>query len=246
MNENKQVKIFNDIHPQVDLETLLRGLGGGGDNPQIRDEAKWACTVVEELARPRGMCGLCQFELGETGSLKVIAPDNLEPVRLEIGKRGVELLKGAKSLQISFVTLGNGVQKLAAELKSSGDMLKDYLLDTALVFALYHAGQVINQFAEETARAKSWGVGPRLSPGSLQSWPLEDQAVLADLLPIAQIGMEIRSSSLLYPLKSASSMVGMGPGYTDSQVGTVCRWCRNQKNCPIQMAGLNQQPACSS
>lgn len=231
--------ILEDIPTRVDLQRLLSAIGGDRKIPGIRDEAQWACETVEQLAKPKAIVGIFQIDRFETDTITVVSEDISEPVQVEIGPRGVNLLEGAQCVQISFITLGMQMQYPKDDTQKHDKMLKQYLLDTASILALYHAGQRVNQHAEKFAAEKSWGVSRRLSPGDLRAWALSGQCVLGKLLPVEQIGIEIKTSGLLYPLKSASSLIGIGSGLTDDRVGTICQWCRDQKTCPIKLSELD-------
>jgi len=231
--------ILENIPTQVDFQRLLNAIGGDRKIPGIRAEAQWACETVEQLAKPKAIVGIFQIDRIETDTITITSEDISEPVKLEIGKRGVSLLEGANCVQVSFVTLGMNMQSQNDDLQKQDKMLKQYLLDTASILALYHAGRIVDQHAEKIAAVKSWGVSRRLSPGDLRAWALCGQCVLGKLLPVEQIGIEIKTSGLLYPLKTASSLIGIGPGLTSDRVGTICQWCRNQKTCPITLSKLD-------
>jgi hypothetical protein len=235
-----QMAVLENIPIQVDFQGLLSAIGGDRKIPGIRAEAQWACETVEQLAKPKAIVGIFQIDRLETDTITIISEDISEPVKLEIGKKGVGLLEGASCVQVSFVTLGMKMQSQNEDLQKQNKMLKQYLLDTASILALYHVGQLVNQHAENIAAEKNWGVSRRLSPGDLRAWALSDQCVLGKLLPVEQIDIEIKTSGLLYPLKSASSLIGIGPGLTDGRVGTICQWCSNQKTCPIKLSKLDE------
>lgn len=231
--------VLENIQTQVDFQRLLSAIGGDRKIPEIWDEAQWACLTVEQLAKPKAIVGIFQIDRLGTDTITISSEDISEPVKLEIGKRGVGLLEGATCVQVNFVTLSMKMQYQNDDLLKQDNMLKQYLLDTALILVLYHAGQIVNQHAEKIAAEKSWGVSRRLSPGDLCAWALGGQCVLGKLLPVEQIGIEIKTNGLLYPLKSASSLIGIGPGLTDNRVGTICQWCGNQKTCPIKLSKLD-------
>jgi hypothetical protein len=85
--------------------------------------------------------------------------------------------------------------------------------------------------AEARARQLQWGVGPRISPGALPGWPMADIPVLCGLLPLAEAGLACSDQGVMYPLKSAVGLIGIGPGYGKSTVGSVCHLCRHRERC---------------
>ena len=62
-------------------------------------------------------------------------------------------------------------------------------------------------------------------------WNVRGQRDLLSLIPIDEIGVTLTSSYMLVPQKSGSGLIGTGPGYEQSQVGTLCHWCSLQSSC---------------
>lgn len=234
------MQTIENVPVEIDFKRLVRALGGQRMIPRIQTEAQWAIETAKQLARPKAILDVFSIKRLGASCVVVTSDAHPEPVMLEVGNRGVELLANAECVQISFVTLGDQLQNYAGELNRNGEMLKQYILDTALVLALYHLGQTVNAIAEKTAAQKGWGVSRRLSPGDLRGWALDGQLALGKLLPVEKIGMQIRAGGLLSPLKSASGLIGLGPAYTEDRVGTVCQWCRSRKTCPIILSGISQ------
>ncbi len=85
--------------------------------------------------------------------------------------------------------------------------------------------------AEETAAGLGWGVSPSLSPGSLVGWSQRGQRDLCALLQLDDIGVRLNEYCVLEPHKSASGLIGLGPGYESARVGSVCKYCALQKTC---------------
>ena len=106
-----------------------------------------------------------------------------------------------------------------------------YMLDSAGVVALGAVGEALRCLVEDTAAELGWGVSPSLSPGSLVGWALRDQQALCSLLPLEDIGVHLTRRCVLQPQKSASGLVGLGPGYDTARVGSVCKYCALQKTC---------------
>ena len=105
------------------------------------------------------------------------------------------------------------------------------MLDSVGVVALGAVGDVLRGVVEKRAADLGWGVGAALAPGSLVGWPMRGQQELCSLLPLEEIGVRLNRSFVLEPHKSASMLVGIGPGYTASRVGSVCRFCSLAGRC---------------
>ena len=105
------------------------------------------------------------------------------------------------------------------------------MLDTVGVVALGAVGEMLRDMVEKRAAELNWGVGDALAPGSLVGWSHRGQRALCALLPLETIGVVLNASCVLEPHKSASMLVGIGPDYTSSRVGSVCRFCALADSC---------------
>ena len=230
------MEIVQGCNLDVDVRRLLRALGDARMQEQMTDTAEWAVDRLHNIIMPKAVLDHFVVEVTTENEVVLKTHDSQRLVPLQIGKMGVRFLKEARYVQVSFATLGDGLQRLNDELAKGRQLIKQYVLDTAAVLALDCLGKIINGYAEKLAADKGWGVGRRLSPGDLFGWELHEQGVLGGLLPVDRIGITIKSSSVLYPLKSASGVVGIGPGYAEKHVRTVCEWCRHQKSCPVYVS----------
>jgi hypothetical protein len=149
---------------------------------------------------------------------------------LRIGPKA-DLLRGAERALVSVVTIGSELERRVHELQAAGEGLRSYLLDSAGVVALGAVSEAIRCLAEEAAADHEWGVSPSLSPGSLVGWPLVGQRELCALLPLDAIGVQLNSHCVLVPYKSVSGLIGLGPGYGASRVGSVCKYCSLRNTC---------------
>lgn len=228
--------LFENIPVEIDLQRMLYALGGGSQAVEMKDVALWAIETTSQLVQPKALVGYFDIASRSSETLTLFSENRADAVMLRTGEKGVELLDDACCAQISFVTIGEGLQVVEDDLKNKEDLLRRYFLDVAAVLALEQVGQSVNRMAEIRARQEGWGVGSRISPGDLNSWSIEEQSKLGTLLPIDRIGIQIKPGGMLFPLKSASSLVGMGSSYSEKKVGTICKWCRNQKSCLIRVS----------
>ena len=141
------------------------------------------------------------------------------------------LLANAQRVVVSVITIGPELEQRVEELQSTGEVLQAYLLDSAGVVALGAVGEAVRCLVEETAAELGWGVSPYLSPGSLVGWRLQGQRMLCALLPVDAIGVRLNKHHVLEPHKSASGLVGIGPGYETATVGSVCKYCALKNTC---------------
>ena len=149
---------------------------------------------------------------------------------LNIGPHA-HLAEPARKAFISVNSIGPRLDEAVGELNRRGEMLAAYLLDSVGVVALSKVGEAANHMVETYAREEGWGVGARLSPGSLKGWPTDRQRELCALLDLPAAGLTLSDSGLLIPFKSASGFIGAGPGYRRKSVGSVCGLCNLRETC---------------
>lgn len=221
--------ILREIPIRLKAEDIIASPNQGQHRPALLRLAEEAISLGQTLWQPA--CVYDWFDVlsveGERATFS--GPNGTETV-LEIGRKA-DLMAPARRAVVGVVTIGPALEQKVRELQAAGDSMMSYLLDSAGVVALGAAGEALRCVAEETAEELGWGVSPSLSPGSLVGWPLRGQHALCGLLPLEQIGVRLTKHAVLEPHKSASGLVGLGPGYESTRVGSVCKYCALQKTC---------------
>jgi len=223
------VQIVRDIPLALEVDKIATALGRGKRLPGFEAEIEWAIAAFEEVWAPAALIDLLPVRSLAGQAVTLQRPDGAEAV-LHLGPKA-DLLAPAELVQVSVNTVGPGLDRLVREIQAGGDSLKAYLLDSVGVLALAQAGAAVTRLAEAEAADRGWGVGRRLSPGSLIGWPLTGQRELCALLPLEGIGVQLNQSCVLIPFKSGSAVIGLGPGYQSRRVGSVCRWCVHASTC---------------
>jgi len=124
------------------------------------------------------------------------------------------------------LTVGGALEEKAV---SSGDLLRQYYLETLADLAL---GSVAQTFEKYLKRRFGLGKISSMSPGSLPDWPLTEQTALFSLLgdTQAEIGVRLTDSLLMIPRKSISGL------YFQTEISFVsCQLCE-RKRCPGRRA----------
>ena len=89
------------------------------------------------------------------------------------------------------------------------------------------AAEKMAKHLKEYAQKKQMGISDSFSPGYCE-WSVAEQQKLFSLLPDKFCGVQLSESSLMYPIKSVSGIIGIGTGV--EQKGYQCNWC-NDLNC---------------
>jgi hypothetical protein len=168
--------------------------------------------------------------VGDQVYLEVDGRDQETVGRLTVGPKA-DLLAPAERVVAAVLTIGPALERRVRELHSAGKSLLAYMLDSVGVLALGATGEALRAMAEERAAQMGWGVSAALSPGSLLGWRVTGQRELCALLSLEEIGVKLNSHSVLEPQKSASVVIGLGPGYESAHVGSMCRYCSLADTC---------------
>ncbi len=199
-------------------------------SPTIQKATEEAIELAYQLIEPSALYSWFEVVSIEEQHVIIKSETSHQEKRLFIGPY-VSELKKAQQVIIEVHTLGPVLEEKVQELSGSGEMLPGYLLDCAGVVALGKVNQGIHRMVEQVAAEKGWGVGASLSPGSLQGWPLNNQFHLCSMLDLSQIGVRVTDSHLLIPVKSVSSMIGIGSDYTKKKVSSMCHLCNLRDTC---------------
>jgi hypothetical protein len=197
-------------------------------SPSLLRSAAGAIERGRELFAPAAVYD--EFPvLGIEGENLIVGADG-SSARLRIGPK-IDLLAPAGRVLVAVDTIGPALEARVEQLHREGEALAAYMLDSVGVVGLGAVGEAVRAIVERRAAGLGWGVGAALAPGSLIGWPLRGQRELCALLPLEEIGVVLNDSYVLVPHKSSSVLIGFGPGYTASRVGSVCRFCSLSDTC---------------
>jgi len=196
--------------------------------PHVVRAAEDAIARARELLQARAVYACLEVLAVDDEGARVRGPAG-EAV-LRVGPH-VDVLAPARQVVAAVGTIGPELDERVAELGRSERRLDALLLDNAGVVAVGAIGEAVRRMVEEMAAARGWGVSACLAPGSLVGWPVQEQRTLCGLLPLEQIGVQVHGDGVLYPLKSASWLIGIGPGYASHTVGSMCHLCSLSKTC---------------
>ena len=221
--------ILRDIPIALKAEDIIASPNRGHHRLALLKQAEEAIALGQTLWQPACVYDWFDVHSVEGERATVASSDGTETV-LQIGTKA-DLVAPAHRAVVGVVTIGPALERKVRELQSVGENMMSYLLDSAGVVALGVASEALRCLAEEAAEELGWGVSPSLSPGSLVGWPLRGQHELCGLLPLEQIGVRLTNHAVLEPHKSASGLIGLGPDYESTRVGSVCKYCALQKTC---------------
>jgi len=164
----------------------------------------------------------------------VIRCDN-RPTVLNLGHSSI-FIKDASYVLVAAYSAGSEIEKAIQKSSEKEELLVSFFLDLIGLLVLEKTGDIVKRIAEQKASELDWGVSPFLSPGSIHGWELEEQLKLCPLLPLNDINVQIRDDSVLVPFKSLSCLIGIGPEYKTTLVGTTCQICSQKNDCPMKQS----------
>lgn len=196
--------------------------------PHVLQAAEEAIALARTLGQPVALYEWLDVVAIQGNVVRVSGPSGQGV--LDIGPHA-SLLEPARQVVVAVGTLGPALEARVQELNDAGQALNALLLDSAGVVAVGAIGEALRCLAEETAIDQGWGVSPSLAPGSLVGWAVEGQPALCGLLPLEEIGVTLNHYGILEPFKSASWLIGIGPGYEARHVGSMCHLCALSDTC---------------
>ncbi|MCG8635521.1 MAG: hypothetical protein MI863_16930 [Desulfobacterales bacterium] len=219
----------------IEFEELAEKIQMSGNNPAILKAAEAVFKKNRGIWQPAAVYQWFAFNTGNTKGIGTIlrsGPGEADSVDICTGHSG-RFLTEASHVLTAVYTAGSKIDDAAAEASRTNDFLGAHFLDLLGLLVLEKTEARVKQLAEEKAVSAGWGVSPFLSPGSVHGWNLEEQVKLAGLLPVKNIHVDISETAVFSPFKTISCLIGIGPGYTRTEVGSTCQVCSKRKDCPM-------------
>jgi len=191
------------IDPQVIL--AVHGYGAARKPRSVVVEmASSAAAEAEGLVRPRAIYR--EFSIARLDKNSLTLENE---TRFSIGRKISELWEGSRALGIALYTLGPDLEERVSFLTQEGRQMEALSLDIAGTVVLGLLGMQVQQMACRRLGEKGEEAGPWLNPGYLD-WPLTDQRLIFDILPVDSIGVKLNDSCMMIPRKSVTICAGIG------------------------------------
>lgn len=132
------------------------------------------------------------------------------------------LIRKAEKAALFVCTAGEGVGRWSKELMSEGDLMKGYVVDVVGSEIVEKAMDKIQDILEADMKKQGLGITDRYSPGYCD-WHVSEQQKLFSLLPDNICNIQLSETSLMYPIKSVSGIIGIGENAIKK--GYTCDFC---------------------
>ncbi len=224
--------VLTDLNIKISFEELAKKIQTGTQRPDILATAEKTLHGVNTIWNPAIVYRWLQTDQSTTEPGKtVIHNDN--PVIFDLG-HSTRFINKASDVLVAAYSAGNEIEIEVQKSSDSEELLVAFFLDLIGLLVLEKTGDIVKKIAEQKAADLGWGVSPFLSPGSIHGWELEDQHKLCSILPLNEIGVQIRDDAVLNPFKSLSCLIGIGAGYKATLVGTTCQVCSKNNDCQMK------------
>jgi cobalamin-dependent methionine synthase I len=134
-----------------------------------------------------------------------------------------EFLGTADREAVFVVTVGDAVSKLAAEARLREDALSEWIIDAFGSWAAEEAADALMERIRSHV-AENEALTLRYSPGYC-GMAMEQQQTLFKMVQAEAVNIRLLPSMLMYPLKSISGIVGLGPRDKVSTYRAPCDRC---------------------
>ncbi len=214
---------FKEIAPDAASVIEARGAAPGVERSEkLAETAEKACALLGELSEPIGV--LADIKVEEFAAV-------YEGERLnEPATPLADVFPKADDLALFAVTVGPAVSDKITDLFDASEFALGYLLDAAASGAADAAAEFVERYYERRLEYDG-RLGPasgilRYSPGYC-GWDISGQKKLFEYLKPEEIGITLRDSYLMEPLKSVSGVIAAGPAeiHDFEMTYSFCRDC---------------------
>lgn len=204
------------------LAASARRPSPAGTAPRVRQEAI-AMVKEEGLAAPvysyriatvRNACG----EMLDFGPVSICAP-------------GLADVSSRLTAVTAIVcTLGPAIEERVSQLCAGRRLSLALALDRLGNELLMYTARQVMLMVRAEARKQGLSIGDAISPGG-RGLLLDQQGTVVALTDGAQLGVRVTDQGMLYPVKSRSMVIGVGPGLTAKPLRRRCEGCSSRETC---------------
>lgn len=141
------------------------------------------------------------------------------------------LLASASEIGVFLATIGAKLETRISAYFAENKPTRAVVLDAVGVAAVDKLVEVCQQIAEHEAARQGLKASIPLSPGMSELCSLDEQRLIFDLLPAANIGVSLTSGTMMVPVKSASMIIGLGNDVLTKEMGSQCDFCSARDTC---------------
>jgi len=165
-------------------------------------------------------------------AIKNISGDNFELTNgHQIGGGPViQVMKEATSVILGMCTIGMAMDQKIDQFNHDDDLMSAVLLDGVASYLVDQVRETFFQRITSSLTEQGLYTSIPLCPGE-SAWEITDHTIFFELLNPAQIGMTLKTSMLMIPMKSLSFMIGVSEEKFSLTGVQRCDFCSMQYKC---------------
>lgn len=176
--------------------------------PEPFDEyVSQAVQEAEMLCDIRGTFRFSEKSEFAADNSKVI----VDGIAFEIGKTVAKEFRNSENFALFICTAGPGISHRSQELLTGENPVLGYVFDVLGSMIVEAATDQLQLEIKRMALSEGLLITNRYSPGYC-NWSVADQHKLFSFFPENCCGIGLTDSSLMYPIKSVSGIIGVGKG----------------------------------
>jgi len=133
----------------------------------------------------------------------------VDSVTFDIKKIVSGQIRKSEKIALFVCTAGPGIGNWSKKLMAEGDLLKGYVVDVVGSIIVEAAMDRIQESLSLQMKEKQLNLTNRYSPGYC-GWVVAEQQKLFSFFPENFCGIRLSDTSLMYPIKSVSGIIGIG------------------------------------
>ena len=194
------------------------------EQPNRRDAWQAALAEAQGLIQPAAVWD--SFAIREMRHDRLLLANGMK-----IGGGPVTtVVRGATDLIVAVCTIGQGIECRASELQRNKQMFQAMMLSDLGSWAVDALRQRLCQWLEDNAALRGLRISAPFSPGE-SDWSVRDQPVIFSLLDTSPIGVFLRPSMVMSPIKSLSLILGTGAQAMGVEGSSNCNFCTLRDRC---------------
>ena len=143
-----------------------------------------------------------------------------------------DFMKASERIVVFVATIGNHLDEMAREKHAQGNLDESYILHAIGSTATDSAPDVLIEYLWEHEAKASEALTTAFCPGYC-GLEMNEQRTVFSLIDAEAIGVRLLPSLMMYPLKSISGLIGIGPSEKIERHGFPCERCRDDR-CPTR------------
>ena len=209
---------FSELN--ITLADIYEALGYKGNVPELE-----IVLQTQELMKVASVRVKPSYYYRNIFGQLVLNKIDIEDVCLNVGGTIARLLKNSSQYACFVATAGHEFELWNAEIRKKNEWIEIFIVDSIGTCIAEKAGDFLElQLEKEIGNLKHTN---RFSPGYCD-WHLIEQVKLFSLLPLRVCSITITESSLMYPIKSISGIIGIGESVKEKVYS--CNVCK-KKDC---------------